>query len=382
MPTSKSSRWIARATQHVRRSRRPTLTLCYLPHLDYGLQKFGPSPDDPRIATALQEVDELCGELIQEAERDGVRVVVVSEYGIVPVRDAVHINRVLRQAGLVRMRTERGRELLDAGASRAFAVVDHQLAHVYVQHGADVAAVKLLLEGVDGIDRVLDEDGKGTLGLDHPRSGELVALAKPDRWFSYYWWLDDAKAPDYAPTVDIHRKPGYDPMELFIDPAIRSPKAAIGWRLLKRKAGHAHAAGCHPVPRHDAGQRLAWPDHPERRGRAARDLERSGAAARRPGGGDGVQGSRPGPSVPRLTARLPLAAHPGAGPSSAQRGGPAHGCGLRAGRLAMAVRWILAAILIVFAALQYNDPDALLWIAIYGLSRRYGASSGPGGRGS
>jgi predicted AlkP superfamily pyrophosphatase or phosphodiesterase len=232
-----SSRWIARATQHVRRSRRPTLTLCYLPHLDYGLQKFGPSPDDPRIAAALREVDALCGELIEEAERDGARILVVSEYGIVPVRDAVHINRVLRQAGLLRMRTELGRELLDAGASPAFAVADHQLAHVYVQRGADVVAVKRLLEGVDGIDRVLDEDGKRALGLDHPRSGELVVLAKPDRWLSYYWWLDDARAPDYAATVDIHRKPGYDPMELFIDPAIRSPKLAIGWRLLKRKAG-------------------------------------------------------------------------------------------------------------------------------------------------
>lgn len=232
-----SSRWIARATQHVRRGRKPTLTLCYLPHLDYGLQKYGPHPDDPRIAAALGEVDELCGELIEEAERDGARVVVVSEYGIVPVRDAVHINRALREAGLVRTRTELGRELLDAGASRAFAVADHQLAHVYVRDGGDVAVVRQLLETVEGIDRVLDEDGKRGLGLDHPRSGELVALAKPDRWFSYYWWLDDAKAPDYAPTVDIHRKPGYDPMELFIDPAIRSPKAAIGWRLLKRKAG-------------------------------------------------------------------------------------------------------------------------------------------------
>ena len=154
-----------------------------------------------------------------------------------PVRDAVHINRVLREAGLVRMRVEQGRELLDAGASKAFAVADHQLAHVYVQHGADAAAVKQLLEGVDGIAQVLDEAGKREVGLDHPRSGELVALSAPDRWFSYYWWLDEARAPDFARTVDIHRKPGYDPMELFFDPAIRSPKLAIGWRLAKRKLG-------------------------------------------------------------------------------------------------------------------------------------------------
>jgi predicted AlkP superfamily pyrophosphatase or phosphodiesterase len=232
-----SSRWIARATAHVRRTRRPTLILCYLPHLDYGLQKCGPDPGHPEIAAELRRIDGLCGELLAEAERDGARIVVVSEYGIVPVRDAVHINRALREAGLVRLRLELGREYLDAGASRAFALADHQLAHVYVRHGADVGAVRRLLEGLDGVAEVLDDEGKRAHGLDHPRSGELVALARPDRWFSYYWWLDNAKAPDYAPTVDIHRKPGYDPMELFIDPAIRRPRLAIGWRLLKRRLG-------------------------------------------------------------------------------------------------------------------------------------------------
>ena len=223
------------------------VTLCYLPHLDYGLQKYGPDPDDPRIAADLRQVDGLCGELIAAAERDGARVIVVSEYGIVPVREAVHINRILREAGLVRMRIEQGRELLDAGASKAFAVADHQLAHVYLQHGADAVAVKRLLEGVDGIAQVLDEAGKHEAGLDHPRSGELVALAAADRWFSYYWWLDDARAPDFARTVDIHRKPGYDPMELFFDPAIRSPKLAIGWKLAKRKLGFRQLLDLTPI---------------------------------------------------------------------------------------------------------------------------------------
>lgn len=232
-----SSRWIAGATRHVRRTRRPTLTLCYLPHLDYGLQKLGPRPEDPRLAAELRAVDALCGELIAEAERDGARVVIVSEYGIVPVKGAVHINRALREAGLLRLRVELGRELLDAGASRAFALADHQLAHVYVRDAADVLPVRRLLEGVDGIDHVLDAEGKRAHGLDHPRSGELVALARPDRWLSYYWWLDDARAPDYARTVDIHRKPGYDPMELFLDPAISWPRLAIGWRLAKRRLG-------------------------------------------------------------------------------------------------------------------------------------------------
>jgi hypothetical protein len=162
---------------------------------------------------------------------------VVSEYGITPVRDAVHINRVLREAGLIQVRVEMGREVLDAGASRAFAVADHQVAHVYVQHGTDAGEVKTLLEGLDGVEQVLDEEGKRAFGLDHARSGELVAIARPDRWFSYYYWLDDARAPDFARTVDIHRKPGYDPVELFVDPAIRIPPLAVGWRLLQRKLG-------------------------------------------------------------------------------------------------------------------------------------------------
>ena len=247
MTSIEASRWIARATQHVRNTRQPTLTLCYLPHLDYGLQKWGPDPEDPRIAQDLRDIDAIAGELIDKAEKNGDRIIVVSEYGIVPVREAVHINRALRQAGLIRVRNEMGRELLDAGASKAFAVADHQVAHVYLQHGAEDLAVKRLLEGVDGIAQVLDQDGKRALGLDHPRSGELVALSAPDRWFSYYWWLDDTKAPDYARTVDIHRKPGYDPMELFLDPAIALPKLKIARRLLARKLGFRNLLDVTPV---------------------------------------------------------------------------------------------------------------------------------------
>jgi predicted AlkP superfamily pyrophosphatase or phosphodiesterase len=232
-----SSRWIARATAYVRETRKPTLTFCYLPHLDYNLQRLGPDRGHPRLNKDLAEIDAVAAELIGAAERDGARVIVVSEYGITPVTGAVHLNRVLREAGLIRVRLELGREILDPGASSAFALADHQIAHVYVQHGQSVAEVKSLLEGVEGIEQVLDEDGKRAIGLDHPRSGELVAIARPDRWFSYYYWLDDARAPDFARTVDIHRKPGYDPVELFIDPGIRLPPVAIGWRLAKRKLG-------------------------------------------------------------------------------------------------------------------------------------------------
>ena len=232
-----STRWIADATRHVQATRRPTLTLCYLPHLDYGLQKWGPDPADVRVARDLAGIDAVCGELIEAAERDGTRVVVVSEYGIVAVEGAIHLNRSLREAGLVQVREELGRELLDAGASPAFALADHQVAHVYVQDAGRIGEVKALLEAVPGVERVLDEEGKRGMGLDHPRSGELVAITAADRWFSYYYWLDDARAPDFARTVEIHRKPGYDPMELFVDPAIRWPRAAIGARLLRRKLG-------------------------------------------------------------------------------------------------------------------------------------------------
>jgi predicted AlkP superfamily pyrophosphatase or phosphodiesterase len=230
-----SSRWIADATLHVRATFQPTLTVCYLPHLDYNLQRIG--PDHPAIAEDLLAIDAICGELIADAERSGARIIVLSEYGIVPVNRPVHINRVLRQAGLIQVREEMGRELLDAGASEAFAVADHQIAHVYVRSGGRVAEIKALLEGLPGIESVLDEDGKRHAGLDHPRSGELVAIANADSWFTYYYWLDDARAPDFARTVEIHRKPGFDPVELFIDPAFKWAKGAVGWRLAKRKLG-------------------------------------------------------------------------------------------------------------------------------------------------
>ncbi|MGQ0662035.1 MAG: alkaline phosphatase family protein [Pseudomonadota bacterium] len=230
-----SSDWITRAAVHLRQTRDPTLTLVYLPHLDYGLQKFGPA--HPAIAPALEAVDGLCGELIDQAERDGARILVLSEYGITNVAGPVYINRALREAGLIRVREELGRELLDAGASAAFAVADHQVAHVYVHRQETVAEVKTLLERLEGVDKVLDEDGKRAHGLDHPRSGELVAISQADRWFAYYYWLDDAHGPDFARTVDIHRKPGYDPVELFLDPALRFPKLSIAWRLFKKGLG-------------------------------------------------------------------------------------------------------------------------------------------------
>jgi predicted AlkP superfamily pyrophosphatase or phosphodiesterase len=232
-----SSRWIADAARHVRRTRAPTLTLVYLPHLDYDLQRFGPNA--PRIANSLREADAVAGELIADAARDGARVVVLSEYGITAVSTPVHINRALRETGLLRVRREGDGELLDPAQSDAFAVSDHQIAHVYVAQPGRIEDVRRLVAALPGVERVLDRAEQAALGIDHPRSGELVALARRDAWFTYYYWRDDRNAPDFARLVEIHRKPGYDPVELFLDPAIRFPRLAVGWRLAKRALGFA-----------------------------------------------------------------------------------------------------------------------------------------------
>jgi predicted AlkP superfamily pyrophosphatase or phosphodiesterase len=230
-----STRWIAAAARHVEERLAPTLSLVYLPHLDYALQRLGQSP--AAIAPDLASVDAVCGELIDLYEARGVQVVVLSEYGVGDVARPVHLNRVLREERLLAVRDELGRELLDTSASAAFSVADHQVAHVYVAAPRDVPAVRQLLESVPGVAEVLDGDGRRAVGLDHPRSGELVAVAEPDAWFTYYHWLDDRRAPDFARTVDIHRKPGYDPAELFVDPRIRLPGLRIAGTLLRRRLG-------------------------------------------------------------------------------------------------------------------------------------------------
>jgi predicted AlkP superfamily pyrophosphatase or phosphodiesterase len=233
--TIASSAWIAEAAKYVEQKHAPTLNLVYLPHLDYVLQRLGP------VGTAIQkdllEIDEVASNLVSFFEKQGVQVMVLSEYGITPVSRPIHLNRVFRERGLIGIREELGWELLDAGASAAFAVADHQVAHVYVNDKSRMSEVRTILESTSGIELVLDEVGKARFGLDHHRSGDFVAVTSSDSWFTYYYWLDDRRAPDFARTVDIHRKPGYDPVELFIDPNITFPKGKIGWRLLKKMLG-------------------------------------------------------------------------------------------------------------------------------------------------
>lgn len=235
-----SSRWIAAAAMHVYDKVKPTLSLVYIPHLDYCLQKLGPSHAD--IPKHLGEMDTVVSDLLDFYQQRGVQPIIVSEYGIEEVDDAVHINRMFREEGLLRVREEQGGELLDAGASAAFAVADHQVAHVYVrngrdptEHGVRVQGIAELCRHVPGVEHVLDREAQREAGLAHERGGDLVLVAEPRRWFSYQYWLDDARVPDFARTVDIHNKPGYDPLEMFLDPALTAPKLRIAWRLFQKK---------------------------------------------------------------------------------------------------------------------------------------------------
>jgi predicted AlkP superfamily pyrophosphatase or phosphodiesterase len=177
-----ASKWIASAAIDVWYRNQPTVAFVYLPHLDYVLQKEGPS--GPSVAREVRAIDTVCADLIDVARKTDARVIVLSEYGITQVSGPVHINRVLREAGLITVRDELGRELLDAGACEAFAVADHQIAHVYVKRRERIAEVRALLARIPGVDQVLDEPGKRDVGLDHERSGELVAVAAADRWFT------------------------------------------------------------------------------------------------------------------------------------------------------------------------------------------------------
>lgn len=231
----RSSQWIADAAIMTDKDHDPTLTLIYLPHLDYNIQRYG--VDFQRIAKDLKEVDAVVGQLVAHYDTSETNVIILSEYGITNVSRPVHLNRVLRKAGHLAIRVERGLELLDAGASSAFAVADHQLAHVYVKDKGDLPKIKALLEQQEGVEQVYAGEDIKKVHLDHGRSGDLVVVADKESWFTYYFWLDDAKAPDYARMVDIHKKPGYDPVEMLTDPKDKWVMAKVAWKLLKKKMG-------------------------------------------------------------------------------------------------------------------------------------------------
>lgn len=248
-----ASQWIARCAVEEFKMHRPNLQLVYLPHLDYNMQKLGPA--HPAVREDLRQIDAVVGQLVHELESQGTECMIVSEYGISPVNGSVSINRELRKAGLLQVRESFQTELLDTGTSEAFAVADHQVAHIYVRNRHRIKEVQGLLQRTEGIDTVLDPKGMRNLGLTDgklsgrsvdnnaksspgtDRAGDLVAVARSGSWFDYYYWLENDRAPDFARTVDIHRKPGYDPVELFTDPEKRMLPLRIGWKLMKKRMG-------------------------------------------------------------------------------------------------------------------------------------------------
>ncbi|MEO6034725.1 MAG: nucleotide pyrophosphatase/phosphodiesterase family protein [Verrucomicrobiota bacterium] len=260
------SHWIAESAKWIENKYSPTLNLVYLPHLDYNLQRHGPfgvppsvgasdqsnrvisrSTDrlkselqalNPAIIPDLEAIDAIVGDLISFFESRGVQVILISEYGITNVDTPIHLNRLFRTLGgpWLAVREELGLEILNAGASDVFTIPDHQIAHIYLNNPSIEGAVRNLVEVQTG-SVVLGKKEKRDLGIDHPRSGDLIAIAPENAWFTYYYWLDDTLAPDFARCVDIHRKPGYDPVELFLDPKIPLVKLKILRRLLQKKLG-------------------------------------------------------------------------------------------------------------------------------------------------
>jgi predicted AlkP superfamily pyrophosphatase or phosphodiesterase len=234
-PPDAASQWIAQSAKWIEERFQPTLSLVYLPHLDYNFQRLG--PEHPAIIEDLKRIDVLAEDLISYFHTRGVAVIVLSEYGITPVDTPVHLNRLFREKGWITIKEELGLELLDCGASQVFAVADHQIAHIYVNDPNLKNEARALLESQPAVAQVLASEEKRQWQLDHPRAGDLVAVAAEKAWFTYYYWLDDRRAPDFARCVDIHRKPGYDPVELFLDPKQKLIKGKILWRLLEKKLG-------------------------------------------------------------------------------------------------------------------------------------------------
>lgn len=241
----RSTQWIADASILTDKWHDPSLTLIYLPHLDYCLQKYG--HDYTKIAPELRAIDKVVQQLVEHYQQKHCEIIILSEYGITNVNQPIHLNRIFREAGLIAVREERGLELLDAGASKAFVVADHQVAHVYVNDDHSYKKVRELVEKVPGVQLVLDRDGKRAHNIHHERSGDIVLVADANSWFTYYYWMDDAKAPDFARIVDIHRKPGYDPVEMFLNPADPLVKLKVIGKVLKKKLGFRYLMNVIPL---------------------------------------------------------------------------------------------------------------------------------------
>jgi predicted AlkP superfamily pyrophosphatase or phosphodiesterase len=243
----KATAWIADSAVIAARHWQPDFFYIYLPHLDYAAQRTG--PDSAAADLAVAELDEVIGRLaagMTEAYQSNLLWLVAGEYAITPVDHVTYPNRMLREAGLLAVREAEDGEHLDLERSRAFALVDHQFSHIFVTDGDEQLAARAadVFRGQPGIAEVLVGAQRGRYDLEHARSGEVILISTPRSWQAYYWWLADDRAPRFARTVDIHRKPGYDPVELFFDPATKS--IPLNASLVK---------GSHGAPAIDRSQR-------------------------------------------------------------------------------------------------------------------------------
>lgn len=238
----KSSDWIIDSAIKAAHQFNPNFFYIYVTHLDYAAQKHG--PDSPEAIQAVKDLDASLGRLIaglESSSMDSIHWLFASEYTISEVNDVCYPNRILRDAGHLSLQEDDGLEQLIPGDSKAWAMVDHQLAHVFVKNAEDVEEVASLFRDHPLVEEVLVGAERQKYRLDHPRSGEVVLISKPDAWFAYYWWNDDAKAPKFARTVDIHRKPGYDPVEMFID--MPSKSTPLDATLVKGSHGYPGSTG-------------------------------------------------------------------------------------------------------------------------------------------
>ena len=243
LASRKSSAWITDATCAVLRDAQfaPDILFSYLPHLDYDLQRHG--PDSHKARKSLEFTLQCIDRLKREAELQGYHWLFYGDYAIQPVAEAVFPNRRLREAGLLEMRQIKKMLYVDLFASPAFAMVDHQIAHVYTRDPVAAEAAREALAGLPGIEAILDREDQAVHGLDHARSGDLVLIAESGKWFAYPWWTARNEAPDFATHVDIHNKPGYDPCELF-----------FGWPPPSVSMNTARIRGSHGRP----GDKVAW----------------------------------------------------------------------------------------------------------------------------
>jgi len=233
----KSTEWISKSVEFTIEKNKPNLLFAYFPQLDYSSQKFG--KNSVQVKEDLKKIDDTVNSIVKKIEKLGMledtEFILFSEYGFNDVDDGISINRVLRENGLLATRIIKNKEYIDFEYSKAFAMVDHQVAHIYLNNSEDKTLVKKILEEVQDIEQIYDDKEKQELKIDHPRSGDLIAISNRNKWFSYHWWFEDDKAPTFTKTVDIHRKPGYDPLELFIDPNKKS--ISFDTRLVKGSHG-------------------------------------------------------------------------------------------------------------------------------------------------